>query len=764
MLSRRHLLHCVATGAVVGTAGCAGLLSSDSDDKGNATEPADPAEQPPAGPGSVSGTVVDLSEDGVADASIRAIAPGTDASASGDASTDGEPDGEADDATVAEATTDEDGGFELDPVDAPVWLRVTASEFVDRTVAAAPGATRRIQLTPREGTVSLSFGGDVMFGRRFYEDDDALEPHFRIGTEDRTDAHRTVLQYVAPLLETADVSSVNLETPLTTTDWRHPSKLYTFVSRPEAAPALADVGVDYAALGNNHVLDALTPGLDDTLAALDGAGLAYSGAGYSSDAAWEPSYVEEQGVTVGLLSCTNVAGTQYEFDWSADDTQSATYTVTSDEVDGDPDGEGNPDDDSVTVPGDVGVARATEERVSEAVDETASNADVTVVQIHGGDEYERTQTDAVETLADAAIAAGADLVVCHHPHVTGGLERRDGALVAWSLGNLAFDQEFWSTFPSYLLTVHVSADGVRRAYVDPLIVEGYVPKGVVGKPRDWQLRGTAALSSEAFSLAGETLQYVADAEPSADAESSPADGRTLDTETRTLDGDGTVYAREHGWVSGIESGASSVELGRDQLPTGTFDDPDVDDRRHEGPLWRFSRGEDSNGTAFGHDGGGVQLTRTADNSQRSILTPAERVPLSGSSTITGMYRHESDARLELLVRWYGSRSDSAIDSASIDLDQTEGWERFEQSFESRGDADYVRFYLRLYPPEGGDERAVQLDDLRLLEWADAGHADGAGGPTAYDHLRLDGEATVEFASSETADAEIAWPELGDASR
>lgn len=728
-LSRRRLLRCTAVGAAVGTAGCTGLLSSESD------EDTPTGQERPDVPAEVTGTIREVSGAPIDEASIDAVAPGR--------------------GSVAQTTTDEDGRFELDGVDAPVWLRVTATEYLERTVAVAPGSTQRIELTPADGAVSLSFGGDVMFGRRFYEDDDALEPHVQLGTENPTEAHRTALQYVSPLLETADVTSVNLETPLTKSAWRHPSKLYTFVSRPDAAPALADAGVDYAALGNNHVLDALTPGLDDTVEALDDAGLAYSGAGYSSAEAWEPTYVEERGVRVGLVSCTTVAGTQYEFDWSADDGQSATHTVSSDEVDGDP------DEDSISVPGDVGVARATEERIAESVDDTASNADVTVVQIHGGDEYQREQTDAVEALTDAAIDAGADLVVCHHPHVTGGLERRDGALVAWSLGNLVFDQEFWSTFPSYLLTVHATASGVQRAYVDPLLVEGYVPKGVVGKPRDWQLRQTAALSTEEFSLAGDTLQYVADAEPTVETESRSFEAVDGD-EGGDGGEDGTIYERDAGWVTGIESGASAVELGRDRLPTGTFDDPDVDDRRHEGPLWRFSRGEDSNGPGFGHDGsGGVQLTRRADHSQRSILTTAERVPLQGPATVTGAYSHESDARLELLVRWYGSRSDSAMDSVSIDLDRTDGWERFEASVEARADADYVRFYLRLYPPEGGDERAVQLDDLRLIEWTDA-ETGALDGGEQYDHLRVTDDATVSLGLNSESDADVSWSPIGDA--
>ncbi|WP_276657820.1 CapA family protein, partial [Haloquadratum walsbyi] len=321
------------------------------------------------------------------------------------------------------------------------------------------------------------------------------------------------------------------------------------------------------------------------------------------------------------------------------------------------------------------------------VSEVDANADVTVVQIHGGSEYQQEPTDRIRRLTETAKTAGADVVVNHHPHVAGGVELQDETLIAWTLGNLVFDQEFWSTFPSYLLTVHVTADGIPRAYVDPLLIEGYVPKGVVDKPRTWQLRETAALSSDEFSLDHDRLEYIA------------KDEITTRTEPRTLDGD-TIYTRNSGWVNRVIEGAESVELGRDLLPTGTFDDPDIDDERHEGPLWRFGRGDDSNGPEFGYDGsGGIQLSRTADNTERSVLTTAARVPLAGSTTLLGQYRHETDTRLELLVRWYESTSGSALDSVLIDLDRTTGWESLERSLSTPEEATHVRFYFRLYPPE-----------------------------------------------------------------
>ena len=713
--SRREFVRIATVGAGAGIAGCnalspSGSIKTDSETGRTSQKPARSSEP-------ISGRVLDIEGEEITGATLKAIVPER--------------------GFVAETTTDERGRFEVVEVDGPIWLRATKTNFIGRTVAVAPGTSSRIRLSPREGTVALSFGGDVMFGRRFYEDDHPLEPHFQIRPDDRMESHQTILQYISPLLQDADITSVNLETPLTTTAWRHPSKRYHFVSHPDAAPALAEAGVDYVALGNNHTLDALTPGLDETLQALSAAGIERSGAGKSNTEAWEPTYFERRGLTIGLVSCTTVTGDQYDIDWAADDNQSETYSVSGDDV------TGIPDTEQLTFSGRVGVAAATRDRISRTVSEVDANADVTVVQIHGGSEYQQEPTDKIRRLTETAKTAGADVVVNHHPHVAGGVELQDETLIAWTLGNLVFDQEFWSTFPSYLLTVHVTADGIPRAYVDPLLIEGYVPKGVVDKPRTWQLRETAALSSDEFSLDHDRLEYIA------------KDEITTRTEPRTLDGD-TIYTRNSGWVNRVIEGAESVELGRDLLPTGTFDDPDIDDERHEGPLWRFGRGDDSNGPEFGYDGsGGIQLSRTADNTERSVLTTAARVPLAGSTTLLGQYRHETDTRLELLVRWYESTSGSALDSVLIDLDRTTGWESLERSLSTPEEATHVRFYFRLYPPADGEKRVANFDNIQLVEWTDSATSGGKD----YNYLRVHESSTIEFTSSSQSDEAISWEAL-----
>jgi len=180
-LLRRDFLRLSAVGAAASASGCQAVVSSEQ------TEPKH-----------IEGTVVSLDGESVEGATVEVIAGG----------------GEV----LSEETTDEDGGFRAGTDAGAVWLRAEASGFLTRTVAAAPDSSSRIRLTPREGTVSLSFGGDVMFGQRFYDDSESSGyPWFRIHESEREKDHEEILSHIQPLLSTADMTSVNLETTLTTT-------------------------------------------------------------------------------------------------------------------------------------------------------------------------------------------------------------------------------------------------------------------------------------------------------------------------------------------------------------------------------------------------------------------------------------------------------------------------------------------------------------------------------------------------------------------
>lgn len=693
---RRSFLQTAGLGVLIGSAGCS-TSSFQFDEQ------------------SITGTVVDLDGDRITDATVDILQGRED--------------------VISSTTTDERGEFGISS-DAPTWLRVTHSDHAPRMQAVAPGDNVRIQLPSSDETVTFSFGGDVMFGRRFYEDnEDSLSTSFQIDPDDRLQDHKAILNSTEPLLGHADITSVNLESPLTTTDWRHPEKEYTFVSHPVAARALADAGVTYTALGNNHVFDALTPGMEETVEALTDAGIGYSGAGFSSEEAWEPTILERNGTTVAMLSCTTVFGYQNEISWSTDRNESEIYAVKQ-------------NNDVLEIPGSVGVAEAREDRIREEVTAATQRADLVVLQIHGGEDYQRTPTEDMRTLTEAASEAGADMVINHHPHVTGGLEYINETLVAWSLGNLVFDQVLWETLRSYVLTVQASPEGVLTARIDPIILPEYVPIGVTGEPNrkiQWE---TAGLSDTHFSLSGGDLEYTRHNSETSD-----------DTEvTRHVEGSADLYMRQSGTIQNIEDVDGVLRAGEDQLLTSEFGDYTIDDQRYTGPLWRVSRRELTVGPDVGYeDSPGVQLSRNHENEAKQVLTPQSRIPVqSDALTLTGLYRFTGETGLELLISWFDELSGSSLEQESQTLDGTDGdWERVRLDLTPPSGSTYVDVFFRLSPPDSGLHQAA-FDDVRLIEWAD-----NAVAGREYDHLEIDGSGSLTFTARDRDN--VRWETL-DGSR
>jgi hypothetical protein len=182
-------------------------------------------------------------------------------------------------------------------------------------------------------------------------------------------------------------------------------------------------------VANNHATDAGRDGLADTLHALDAAGVVGLGAGASIDAAKAPFVHTVEGVTVAFLAfdATHIA---------------LEATATN-----------------------AGVVGYEVDAAMDAVEGAASKADVVVVSVHGGVEYLMDRDPILSQIGRDLVAAGADVVWGHGPHVAQPVTVIDGVadrrvVVATSLGNLVFDQKQAPTQTGLLLEVLVGSDGV----------------------------------------------------------------------------------------------------------------------------------------------------------------------------------------------------------------------------------------------------------------------------------------------------------------
>jgi poly-gamma-glutamate synthesis protein (capsule biosynthesis protein) len=254
------------------------------------------------------------------------------------------------------------------------------------------------------------------------------------------------LARVASLLARADVTVGNLESPLSWRGTRNEQKDVTFRGDPRGVEGLALAGFDFLSLANNHVLDYGPDALEDTIALLDERGIGHAGAGADRSAAWRPAVVERSGARVAFLSFTHILPVGF---------------IATDARPGLARGRGNMD------------------AVCEAIREAKRENDYVLVSFHWGVEYQDDCNAEQVRDAHAAIDAGADMVLSHHPHVIQAVERYKGRLIAYSLGDFVFDHYSRKTGEAFVLEAELGPDGVGAARIVPVYLDTDGRPGVV---------------------------------------------------------------------------------------------------------------------------------------------------------------------------------------------------------------------------------------------------------------------------------------------
>lgn len=214
---------------------------------------------------------------------------------------------------------------------------------------------------------------------------------------------------LVPLFKDADLAFGNLETPVAPASGR-PGRPFQFNAPASLPPALRASGFTILSTANNHAFDQGRKGVAETLDRLRQADLVALGSGEDRSRAEATQILERNGLKVAFLGFTDI--------FNLDLDRKATEPWVR--------------------PLDLEPALA-------AVREARAKADVVVVSVHWGNEYQHMPTKRQRDIAHKLVAAGCDLLLGHHPHVLQPLElltvngRR--ALVAYSLGNFISNQD-----------------------------------------------------------------------------------------------------------------------------------------------------------------------------------------------------------------------------------------------------------------------------------------------------------------------------------
>lgn len=244
---------------------------------------------------------------------------------------------------------------------------------------------------------------------------------------------------VSAFLRTSNLTIANLETALSERGSAVPGKTFTFRSDPDdAKSALEEAGIDIVSLANNHTRDWGGDALVDTLDTLDRADISWAGAGRNADEAFAPVIVKSNGATVAYLAYSQIGPADFV---ATDSRSGAAFSL------------------------DVG-------DMKRAVRSAHKRADYVVVSFHWGVEKAYSPSERQVKFGRAAIDAGADVVLAHHPHVLQGVEFYEGGMIAYSLGNFVFSPGSAAGRDTMILSFALSPDGVseakaRAAYINP---------------------------------------------------------------------------------------------------------------------------------------------------------------------------------------------------------------------------------------------------------------------------------------------------------
>ncbi len=554
--------------------------------------------------------------------------------------------------------------------------------------------------------ITMLFSGDVMMARRY--ETGGIIPNQGVNA---------IFAKVQPLVSSVDLAMCNLECPLTTYTTHHPTKSIYFKSRPEYVGALAFAGFDYVALANNHNMDYMEPGMNQTKHVLDSVLILANGAGSNDEIARQPVFYTKDGMCVAVLSFCNRDG-------SWDNEQPFLGAA----------------------PGRPGFAMWDRRNIELAVPAARAVADIVIVQSHTGTEYslepalrarlgiedeeEPLQAYAYDLLPDTADAVlqryaidlGADVVVNHHPHVVQGFEAYQGKLIAHSMGNFAFDQEYSETFVSMAVTGTLSNPGGASGYaVHPIYINRYIPTPATGK------LGTSILDYlSAMSTGFQTWLVRSSGADSAiivlNNENAQRFGAPRNAVLPLEDRDGFAVSAPYfvGWNGylaqmSVQGGEEFFyRLGHDALWFGSMEGEGATPWDLNSAYEKYDSSDSNSGIRS------IRLNRAGGGSNSVSTNLLYRQPCKASSdySIMGWVSGSNTLDEYFQMETYAARSGSAALDIFVPGGARAGtynWTRYWINGTARAGVYWFGVKMNLHAPASG-EGLAWFDDLDVVEW------------------------------------------------
>ncbi|CAG9606410.1 CapA family protein [Pseudoneobacillus rhizosphaerae] len=261
--------------------------------------------------------------------------------------------------------------------------------------------TREVFLSGKEMTTQLSLGaiGDILIHDWVYED--ALSSS---GYD-----FKPMFKHVKGKLQKPDLLIANQETVLGGVEMGLTS-YPTFNSPQEVGDALIDAGVDIVSTANNHSLDKGEKGILRSIEYYEKVGLPYVGFFKDKEDQEKLRILHKNGVKLAFLS----------------------YSYGTNGI-------------PVPKGKDFLVNLIDQEKMKTEIHKAKALADVVVMSIHWGNEYQRIPTEEQQLLGQFLVDEGVDIIFGHHPHVLQPMQMvktkdQRNAFIVYSLGNFISGQ------------------------------------------------------------------------------------------------------------------------------------------------------------------------------------------------------------------------------------------------------------------------------------------------------------------------------------
>lgn len=282
----------------------------------------------------------------------------------------------------------------------------------------------------RRKQVSFGLGGDVMIGRSVGESilkKGIIYPWGSLLTNLRSTAFNLV----------------NLESTLTKSTKKNPQpKAFNFQSDPKNVDSLLKAHIQVVNLANNHSLDFNSEGLEETINALNKNNIYHVGAGMNFRQAQKPAFFTKGGFRFAILGFTD-----NEPLWAATEKKPGNNFIT--------------------------INQKTAESLKPLIQNTKKNADILIISIHWGPNWEEKPSKEFINFAHALIDAGADIIHGHSPHIFQGIELYKNKLIFYSCGDLLDDykiEKLLRNDETFLFIVTIDAEGIQKLQLIPALI------------------------------------------------------------------------------------------------------------------------------------------------------------------------------------------------------------------------------------------------------------------------------------------------------